>query len=74
MKADSKKLREAEKLINILMDGLPEALQTLQDLEGAVLPNGVTLACPLEQTATKLLQGIQAYEAWAAEQGAWASR
>lgn len=74
MKAEAKRLLEAEKLINILMDSVPEALQVLQDLQSVALPAGVIPGCPLNQTAEKLLRGIQAYEAWASHRGAWASR
>lgn len=74
MKTNTRDLREAERLIDTLVDGLPEALQTLNDLQGVPLPESVKLCSPLHVTAAKLLRGIQAYEAWASNQGPWASR
>jgi len=72
---DLKKLRAAENLINRLMTGLPAAAEAIAAIQASgVTAEGLGLAEPLNATAQKLQEGLQAYEAWAESAGPWASR
>ena len=74
MENSTSQLAKNEHVIDALVEGIPSALEILHEFKLIARASGKTFPPPLQDTINKLTRGLQAYEVWASNQGAWASR